>query len=539
MNTKYIFVTGGVVSSLGKGVSVAAIGALLQNKGFKVRLKKLDPYLNVDPGTLNPYEHGEVFITADGGETDLDLGHYERFTGVKSSRNDNTTSGKIYQNVINAERKGEYLGKTVQVIPHVTDEIKKFILSGNEGYDFVICEIGGTIGDIESLPFLEAIRQIKFTSDPNSTMNLHLTLLPFIDVASEIKTKPTQHSVKTLLSIGIQADFLICRTKIQISDDVKEKIAHFCNVNMERIITAVDTNCIYNIPILYKNQKLDDQILKFFNISERKDDDLKDFRNFVTKYNSPKREINIGIFGKYTDFKDSYKSLCEAIVNTGVEIGAKANVVLINSEELKDDDFENINGVIVPGGFGKRGVNGKINAIRYAREHDIPFLGICFGMQLMAIEFARNVLGLKNANSTEFDENTDVPVIDILKLTKDKENLGGTMRLGEMICNIKPGSKLHSIYNQNVVRERFRHRFGFRDEYCELFEKHGAVFSSFAIDEDTNQKIIESIELPSKKWFVGVQYHPEFSSTPLNPSPLFKSFLEAALDFESIFKIAI
>lgn len=521
MSARFIFVTGGVVSSLGKGVSVASIGALLQNKGFKVKLRKLDPYLNVDPGTLNPYEHGEVFITEDGGETDLDLGHYERFTGVATSKNDNTTSGKIYSSVIQAERKGEYLGKTVQVIPHITDAIKNFILHDTEEYDFVISEIGGTIGDIESLPFLEAIRQLKNDLGHDNVLNIHLTLLPYIESAGEMKTKPTQNSIKNLLSIGIQADFILCRTVKHITDDIRTKIAHFCNVSTNRIFEAVDTDLIYRIPVLFKNQNLDNEILKFFNVQEKCDNDLKELKTFISKYEHRSSTVNVGIFGKYIDLQDSYKSLHEALRNTGINLGIKVNIVSFNTEEFNKEQFENLDGVIIPGGFGARGVEGKIQAIKFARENDIPCLGICFGMQLMLIEFARNVLNFQNANSTELDAYTNYPVIHMLQMTRDASNIGGSMRLGNMVCNLTSGTKIAEIYKSDMVKERFRHRYGFNTKYTEDFKNAGMVFSA----KDDND-VIEAVELSDKKWFVGVQYHPEFNSTPLKNSPLFESFIK-------------
>jgi len=524
MATKFIFVTGGVVSSLGKGVSVASIGALLQNKGFKVKLRKLDPYLNVDPGTLNPYEHGEVFITEDGGETDLDLGHYERFTCVATSKNDNTTSGKIYSSVIQAERKGEYLGKTVQVIPHITDAIKNFILHDTDDYDFVISEIGGTIGDIESLPFLEAIRQLKNDLGQDRVLNIHLTLLPYIESAGEMKTKPTQNSIKNLLSIGIQADFILCRTVKHITDDVRTKISHFCNVGKNRIFEAVDTDLIYKIPVMFKAQYLDDEILNFFNVKEKKDDKLHDLKQFISKYETMHKTVNVGIFGKYIDLQDSYKSLHEALRNTGINLGVKVNIVSFNTEDFSEDQFENLDGIVIPGGFGSRGVDGKINAIKFAREHNIPCLGICFGMQLMLIEFARNVLNLSNANSTELDAYTNHPIIHLLNMTRDANEIGGSMRLGNMVCNLKPGTRLAEIYKTDVVEERFRHRYGFNTQYMNDFEKAGMVFSC-----KDDKDVIEGVELPNQKWFIGVQYHPEFNSMPLKTSLLFESFVRTVV----------
>lgn len=527
---KYIFVTGGVVSSLGKGVSVASIGALLQNRGFKIRIKKLDPYLNVDPGTLNPYEHGEVFITRDGGETDLDLGHYERFTNIITSKNDNTTSGKIYGEIIRKERAGEYLGKTVQVIPHVTDAIKEFILNGNDGVDFVIVEIGGTVGDIEGLPFIEAIRELRYTLPAKSVMNVHLTLLPYIDVSSEVKTKPTQHSVKTLLSLGVQADFLLCRTKIKIDDSIRAKIANFCNVNKENIILALDTDVIYEIPVLYKNQGLDDKILKFFDVKYDTDHDLAELKTFVHNFRNPVQSASVAILGKYADFKDSYKSLCEAIQNTGAFFNTKISLNLINTdhENIDEDALRVADAIVIPGGFGSRGVEGKINAIRFARENNKICLGICFGMQLMVVEYARNVLNMKGANSIEVDPNTEFPVIDILDMTKNLSDIGGTMRLGALPTKLFKNTLISKIYgDSDVIFERYRHRYGVSRKFFDKFYGTSMIFSSSDADSDT---IFTSLELKDKDWFIGVQYHPEFESTPLHPNPLFASLIKKIIN---------
>lgn len=527
---RYIFVTGGVVSSLGKGVSVASIGALLQNRGFKIRIKKLDPYLNVDPGTLNPYEHGEVFITRDGGETDLDLGHYERFTNIITSKNDNTTSGKIYGEIIRKERAGEYLGKTVQVIPHVTDAIKDFILKDNDDVDFVIIEIGGTVGDIEGLPFIEAIRELRYTLPAKSVMNVHLTLLPYIDVSGEVKTKPTQHSVKMLLSLGVQADFILCRTKIKIDDSVRSKIANFCNINKDNIILALDTDVIYEIPILYKNQGFDDKILSFFGMNYDKDVELSELKTFVHNFRNPSKTASVAILGKYADFKDSYKSLCEAIQNTGAVFNTKISLNLINTDQddIDEDVLHKADAIVIPGGFGSRGVEGKIKAIKFARENNKICLGICFGMQLMVVEFARNVLNMDKANSIEVDPATPFPVIDILDITKNVSDIGGTMRLGALPTKLFKNTLIRKIYDDSeIIFERYRHRYGISSKFFDKFKDTSMIFSSSDADSDT---IFTSVEIKDKDWFIGVQYHPEFESTPLRLNPLFTSFVSKIIN---------
>ena len=538
-SVKFIFITGGVVSSLGKGLASASLGAILQARGYKIKLRKLDPYLNVDPGTMSPYQHGECFVTDDGAETDLDLGHYERFTGVPAKKSDNITTGKIYSNVISKERRGDYLGATIQVIPHVTDAIKEYILSDINDEDFVLCEIGGTVGDIESLPFIEAIRQLRNQIGSLRTCFLHVTLLPYIKTAGELKTKPTQHSVKELQGMGIQPDILLCRTENFIPDEQKSKIALFCNIKSDSVIEALDCDSIYQVPISYHKQGLDEQICSFFNLNVDKKPDLNRWISINKIEATSEGIINIGVVGKYTAMIDAYKSLIEAINHGGISNKVKVKIKWIDSETLEDKEMDiqsylkDINGIIVPGGFGQRGSNGKINAIEFARNKKIPFLGICFGMQLAVIEFARNVLKLHEASTTEFGE-TKIPLVGLLtewKSSKGTEkrnstsDLGGTMRLGAYDCKLLDGSFVKSIYNQDLISERHRHRYEVNYELTSNFFDHGLVFSGMSPDNS----LPEILEIPKHPWFVGVQFHPELKSKPFDPHPIFSSFIKASL----------
>ena len=533
-NSRYIFVTGGVVSSLGKGISAAALGALLQARGYSVRIRKLDPYINVDPGTMSPYQHGEVFVTDDGAETDLDLGHYERFTGVPAKQSDNITTGRIYQNVINKEREGKYLGSTVQVIPHVTDEIKSFITKDIGKTDFIIVEIGGTVGDIESLPFLEAIRQFGNEVGKKKAIYIHLTLVPYISTSNELKTKPTQHSVKELREIGIQPNILLCRCDRSIESNQIDKIALFCNVSSEDVIQALDVSNIYSVPIVYHKEKLDIQVLKHFSIKPKSINLLK-WKNIVESAKKVKKSVNVGIVGKYTDLPDAYKSLYEALVHGAIANNIGINIKWINSEKLKKNninkEFKDINSIIVPGGFGERGIEGKINAIKFARINKIPFLGICLGLQLSVIEFARNVLKLKDANSTEFS-NTDNNVIGLLtewyregkkEIRSKKSDVGGTMRLGSYPCEIENNTIAYRIYKSSNIHERHRHRYEVNSEYENKLRLKGLIFSGKSPDGS----LPEIIELKTHPWFLGVQFHPELKSRPFKPHPIFISFIEA------------
>ena len=533
---RYIFVTGGVVSSLGKGLSSASLAYLLKSQGFKVRVRKMDPYLNVDPGTMSPFQHGEVFVTDDGAETDLDLGHYERFTDISSTKNDNITTGKIYSDIIAKERKGDYLGKTVQVIPHVTNRIKEFIKNGIKNEDFVICEIGGTVGDIESLPFLEAIRQFANDIGKEKTLFIHLTLVPFLKSSDEIKTKPTQHSVKELRSIGIQPDMVICRSQQSIPLDQRKKISLFCNIPIKRVIETVDVKTIYEAPISFFNEGLDKQVFEYFNIKPRKKINLKPWKD-VTKIVTNKniRTVNIAIVGKYVDLKDAYKSLDEALVHGGIYNNVKINLIRIESDLFKVSDVQkklsNVSGIIIPGGFGKRGTEGKIACINFARTKKIPFLGICFGMQMAVIEFARNVLKIKNAGSSEFDKNC-YPVIGLIeewnkngrKIKGTLKNLGGTMRLGLYPAKLQHNSLIKEIYKSGQIKERHRHRYEVNVNLRKKFETHGLNFSGMSPDNN----LPEIVEIKNHPWFIGVQFHPEFKSRPLQPHPLFSSFIGAA-----------
>ncbi len=532
---RYIFVTGGVVSSLGKGLSSASLACLLQSRGYKVRIRKLDPYLNVDPGTMSPFQHGEVFVTDDGAETDLDLGHYERFSGISAKKSDNITTGKIYSDVLKRERQGKYLGKTVQVIPHITNRIKEFIKNDVIKEDFVICEIGGTVGDIESLPFLEAIRQFSNDIGRSNTLFIHLTLVPYMRASDEIKTKPTQHSVKELRSIGIQPDIIICRSERTIPLDQKKKISLFCNVAIEDVIETVDVKTIYEAPISFNKQKLDERVLKFFNIKSRKKVNLNPWRKITNLVLNTKKRVNIAIIGKYVELKDAYKSLDEALTHGGIANNLKVNLIRIESDYLKLNEInkklKDVSGILIPGGFGKRGTEGKIAAINFARINKIPFLGICFGMQMAVIEFARNKLNVKKATSSEFGP-SKASVVGLMsewikdgKLMKGTDkNLGGTMRLGSYEARLKKDTKISKIYNALKIQERHRHRYEVNINYKEEFEKKGMIFSGLSPDN----QLPEIVELKDHPWFIGVQFHPEFKSRPLAPHPLFSSFIKAA-----------
>jgi len=531
--SKFIFVTGGVSSSLGKGIISASLAKLLQSRGFSVTIQKFDPYINIDPGTLNPYEHGECYVTDDGAETDLDLGHYERFLNLKTSQANNVTTGRIYQTVIEKEREGEFLGKTVQVIPHITNEIKRRIklLAENNLYDFVITEIGGTVGDIESLPYIESVRQLIWELGKTNTLLIHLTLIPYLSAAKELKTKPTQHSVKTLMESGLNADILVCRTEHAISNDIKRKLALFCNVDEESVIESIDVSTIYEVPLLMKKEKLDEVVLKKLNFNNYNPANLDSWSNFVKKLKFPDYEVKIGLIGKYVELQDSYKSILESLIHAGSENLSKVNVVSIHSEYINDkqinNEISNLDGILVAPGFGERGIEGKISAIKCAREKNIPFFGICLGMQMAVIEYARNVLGLSNANSTEMDKNTPHPVISLMEDQKEITNKGGTMRLGSWKCKIKEKTKVHKIYNTKTVFERHRHRWELNDKYINELDKNGLKASG--INPETG--LVEIVELPSKNWFIGVQFHPEYKSTVECPHPLFVSFIKACLKY--------
>ena len=532
---RYIFVTGGVVSSLGKGLSSASLAYLLQSRGYKVRLRKLDPYLNVDPGTMSPFQHGEVFVTDDGAETDLDLGHYERFTDISAKQSDNITTGRIYSDIIQRERKGGYLGKTVQVIPHVTDRIKEFIKKDVSSEDFIICEIGGTVGDIESLPFLEAIRQFSNDHGKKNTLFIHLTLVPYMRASDEIKTKPTQHSVKELRTIGIQPNIIICRSEQPLPFDQRKKISLFCNVPFENVIETVDVKTIYEAPISFNKEKLDKIVLKYFKLKSKKNVNLNPWKKITNVVLKTKPKVNIGLIGKYVNLKDAYKSLDEALIHGGIDNNVKVNLIRIESDKLKPNEIKeklkNISGILIPGGFGKRGTEGKIEAIKYARQNKIPFLGICYGMQMAVIEYARNVLKIKKATSSEFSK-TGVNVIGLIhewnrdgKIFKgSKKELGGTMRLGLYEAKLKKNSLIQKIYRSNSINERHRHRYEVNIDYKDKFEDKGLIFSGMSPDH----KLPEIIELKNHPWFIGVQFHPEFKSRPLTPHPLFSSFIKAA-----------
>jgi len=528
--TKYIFVTGGVSSSLGKGIIGASLAKLLQARGYRVTIQKLDPYINVDPGTLNPYEHGECYVTDDGAETDLDLGHYERFLNVPTSQANNVTTGRIYQSVIDKERKGEFLGKTVQVVPHITNEIKNRVqLLGKTGnFDIVITEIGGTVGDIESLPYIEAVRQLKWELGDDNALVIHLTLIPFLKAAGELKTKPTQHSVKTLMESGIKADILVCRTEHHLSNDLKRKLALFCNVQQEAVIESIDASTIYDVPNLMLKEGLDIITLKKLNLSDHGSPDLEHWNNFLERHKNPKSEIKIGLIGKYVELQDSYKSILEAFIHAGAVNEVKVKVISIHSEHIDGSNvkekFEGLHGVLVAPGFGERGIEGKIDAVKYARENNLPYLGICLGMQMAVIEFSRNVLGLKNANSTEMNPETLFPVIDLMDDQKSITEKGGTMRLGSWKCNLTKDSIAGETYGNNTIEERHRHRYEYNNKYRSELEAAGLKTSG--VNPDTG--LVEIIEIKNHPWFVGVQYHPEYKSTVANPHPLFVSFVKAA-----------
>ena len=539
--TRYVFVTGGVVSSLGKGLSSASLASLLQLRGFKVRIRKLDPYLNVDPGTMNPFQHGEVFVTDDGAETDLDIGHYERFTGISATQSDNITTGAIYSDIIKKERKGDYLGGTVQVVPHVTDRIKKFISANVKDEDFIICEIGGTVGDIESLPFLEAIRQFSNDVGRKNSLFIHLTLVPYLKTSGELKTKPTQHSVKELRSLGIQPDIIICRSEKNIPTKERQKISLFCNVDFKNVIETIDVKTIYEAPISFHKEKLDERVLYYFNIKSKKTPDLTKWKKITLNVLGSKESVNIGIIGKYVHLKDAYKSLDEALIHGGISNNLKVNLKRIDSENLKikniETELKNVTGVLIPGGFGKRGSEGKIAAIKYARLNNIPFFGICFGMQMAIIEAARNLLNIKNASTSEFGNNC-TSVVGLLnewqkgkKIIKgSKRNLGGTMRLGLYDATLMKNSLISKIYSTNRIKERHRHRYEVNLKYKDKFKNKGLIFSALSPDG----ALPEVIELKNHPWFIGVQFHPEFKSRPFTPHPLFKSFIKAAAKSKGI-----
>ncbi len=536
--TRFIFVTGGVVSSLGKGLASAALGALLQSRGYAIRLRKLDPYLNVDPGTMSPLQHGEVFVTDDGAETDLDLGHYERFTGIPARRSDNVTTGRIYSTVIERERRGDYLGATVQVIPHVTDAIKEFVRADVNGEDFIICEIGGTVGDIESLPFLEAIRQLGNEMGRERVMFLHVTLLPYVSAAGELKTKPTQHSVKELLSVGIQPDMLLCRSEMTISEDERRKIALFCNVRQEAVIPALNVDTIYAVPIEYHKQGLDTQVLRHFGLTSDVEPDLTGWEAIASHIRQPEGEVKIAVVGKYTSVFDAYKSLAEALAHGGIANNVKVNLHWMDAEIFEREDavhfLEDVHGILVPGGFGERGSEGKIAAVRFARERNVPYFGICFGMQMAVIEAARTLVNLPKASSTEFGP-SDEPVVGLLtewtrgnavERRSAEGNLGGTMRLGAYDCAVAAGSKLEEIYGKQLISERHRHRYEVNINYKDRLGQVGLRFAGMAPDGE----LPEVVEIPDHPWFVGVQFHPELKSKPFDPHPLFTSFVKAALE---------
>ena len=529
-NTKYIFVTGGVTSSLGKGIIAASLAKLLQAQNYSVTIQKFDPYINVDPGTLNPYEHGECFVTDDGAETDLDLGHYERFLNVSTSQANNVTTGRVYQSVIDKERRGVFLGKTVQVVPHITNEIKeRMCLLGETGdYDIVITEIGGTVGDIESLPYIEAVRQLIWELGDENAMVIHLTLIPYLSAAGELKTKPTQHSVKTLMESGVKANVLVCRTEHKISDDIRKKLALFCNVKQEAVIESIDAETIYDVPLLMLNEGLDQVVLNMLKLKS-KPSDLNRWKDFLNKYKNPKQQITIGLIGKYVELQDSYKSILESLIHAGASNEIKVIVESIHSEHISSENvsekLKNIDGVIVAPGFGGRGIEGKIDVVRYVRENNIPFFGICLGMQMAVIEHARNVMGHLDANSTEMDEQCKAPVISIMEDQKAITQMGGTMRLGAWDCELSEGSLAYKAYNKNTISERHRHRYELNNHYRKDIEASG--LKATGINPKTG--LVEIVENPNHPWFLGVQYHPEYKSTVLNPHPLFVDFVKASL----------
>ena len=530
MATKFIFITGGVVSSLGKGVAAASVGAILEARGFSVTLMKFDPYINVDPGTMSPYQHGEVFVTDDGAETDLDLGHYERFTHTRASKRHNYTTGKIYESVINKERRGDYLGKTVQVIPHITDEIKEGLRRVADNHDVVIVEIGGTVGDIESLPFLEAIRQFRQELGRGNAVNIHLTLVPYIAAAEELKTKPTQHSVRELREIGISADIVLCRVDRALPEEMKKKIALFCNVDPRQVIAARDVSTIYEVPLMFCSEGLDDIVLELLNLPHY-DRDMSRWESLVARVKNPKHKVRVGIVGKYVEFPDAYKSLNEALIHGGIANDAKVELVYVDAEEVETGNWPRemfeVDSLLVPIGFGRRGTDGKIRAIRYAREHKVPFFGICLGMQCMTIEYARNVCGIKDATSSEFDPDTEHAVIYKLRDLLGVEELGGTMRLGAYPCKLKEGTLARKIYGSAEISERHRHRYEVNQKYMQMLIDQGLVISGLSPDG----KFVEMVELPDHPWYLGCQFHPEYKSKPTEPHPLFVSYIAAALAF--------
>lgn len=530
--TKYIFVTGGVSSSLGKGIIAASLAKLLQARGYRVTIQKLDPYINVDPGTLNPYEHGECYVTDDGAETDLDLGHYERFLNNPTSQANNVTTGRIYQSVIEKERRGEFLGKTVQVVPHITNEIKERIqILGNSGdYDIVITEIGGTVGDIESLPYIESVRQLKWEMGDDNALVIHLTLIPYLSAAGELKTKPTQHSVKTLMESGIKADILVCRTEHELNDDLKAKLALFCNVKKEAVIQSIDASTIYDVPNLMLDEGLDTVVLNRLQLPDDSVPNLTQWNQFLSRHKNPKATVNIGLIGKYVELQDSYKSIIESFIHAGAENEVKVKVHSIHSEHIDattiEKELSQLDAVLVAPGFGERGIEGKIKAVQYAREQQLPFLGICLGMQMAVIEYARNVLHLKDANSIEMNPSTPHPVINLMEDQKNIEDMGGTMRLGAWECQLVEGSKAFAIYGQKLIKERHRHRYEYNNAYKEPLE--GAGLKATGVNPETH--LVEIVELENHPWFIGVQYHPEYKSTVANPHPLFVAFVKAAYE---------
>jgi CTP synthase len=534
--TKYIFVTGGVTSSLGKGIIAASLAKLLQARGYRTTIQKFDPYINVDPGTLNPYEHGECYVTDDGAETDLDLGHYERFLNVPTSQANNVTTGRVYLSVIEKERRGEFLGKTVQVVPHITNEIKERMqLLGNSGdFDIVITEIGGTVGDIESLPYIESVRQLLWELGHENAIVIHLTLIPYLAAAGELKTKPTQHSVKTLMESGIQADILVCRTEHELSDELRQKLALFCNVKREAVIQSIDASTIYDVPNLMLEEGLDKVALKKLNLPEKSTPDLKQWNDFLFKLKNPKHTVNIGLVGKYVELQDSYKSILEAFIHAGAANETKVNIVSVHSEHIDKtnvaEKLKDFDGILVAPGFGERGIEGKIETVRYVRENKVPFFGICLGMQMAVIEYARTVLGYTDANSTEMNSKTSHPVIDLMEEQKTITDKGGTMRLGSWKCNLEPNSLAHKIYGKSQIAERHRHRYEYNSGYREQLEKAGLKASG--INPETG--LVEIVEIENHPFFIGVQYHPEYKSTVANPHPIFVGFVKAAVKHKAV-----
>jgi len=530
-SAKYIFVTGGVTSSLGKGIIAASLANLLQARGYRVTIQKFDPYINIDPGTLNPYEHGECYVTDDGAETDLDLGHYERFLNIRTSQANNITTGRIYNDVITKERRGDYLGKTVQVIPHITDEIKQNVYKlGETGeYDIVITEIGGCVGDIESLPFIEAVRQAKLEVGENNALVIHLTLIPYLKAAKELKTKPTQHSVKQLLEAGIQPDILVCRSEKPLPNDIRKKLALFCNVQLNSVIEALDADTIYDVPLLMRKEKLDERALTKLKLSHKEQPNIDDWREFLGRLKNPTNEVTIGLVGKYVELPDAYKSIAEAFIHAGAHLECKVNVRWISSETINDKSvkrlLKDLDGVLVAPGFGERGIEGKIEAIKFVREHNIPFFGICLGMQCAVVEFARNVLGMKDAASTEIDKETKFPVIDLMEDQKSVTDYGGTMRLGSYECKLSKGSHAVHTYGKQKIEERHRHRYEFNNKYLAEFEKAGMK----AVGLNPKSGLVEIVEIPEHPYFVGTQFHPELKSTVMTPHPLFVSFIGAVV----------